>query len=244
MLQRTSLVISTEAQRSGVEWSDPCVCSCLSFAYPPALLSLANVCSNLGRLALGLCLAFGRFVKKTTARNHLHRSRSMKRAFSIGTTLVAMMLSTWSSGAQTPADREAALSAANAWLKILDTNDVRAAARGWAEERIDMPALSRYPDREAKIQILASILSQQRPFDNKLEFTWTLQPGSVKHVSTCSCGLRDGNYYVMTYDYTSTYIQDPRSHSVGSRRGTDVLYMLQEQDGTWKPAALTWTPTK
>ena len=140
-------------------------------------------------------------------------------------------------------DKEAALSAATAWLKILDTGDFKAAARGWADERIDMPALHNYPSREERIQVLAILLAQQRGQDGTWErkFTRTLQPDSVKQVFTCNCGLRDGNFYVMSYDYSSSFLVN---HNPNYRNGVDVLYMMQEQDGTWKPAAITWIPKK
>jgi hypothetical protein len=183
----------------------------------------------------------------------------MRKVLVIGSVSLSMVSSTWCLHGQTPADQPRtpsrsaslpatapagqgdALKAADAWLKLIDATDFKTAALGMADET---KALFHWPTEEERILAITVLLGQPRAkgVTMNFKFTRTLEPGSVKQVSSCPCGTRSGNYYVMTYDYASSWLFP--NHEGASRRGMDTLYMLQEPDGSWKPAALFWLAQK
>jgi hypothetical protein len=142
-----------------------------------------------------------------------------------------------------------ALKAADAWLKLVDSGDSKAAAAGLADEtKAKFQGLAPLQNTVSIAALLGPPADDASMNYPNYKFTRTLSPDSVKQVRSCPCGIPSGTFYVMSYDFKSTWngnvLVDARSHQYrpGGRQGTDVLYMLQEHNGTWKPAWLLWIP--
>ncbi len=130
----------------------------------------------------------------------------------------------------------AALGAATAWVAVLDSRNFVGAAAGFAEESL---ALVNFPTREERVQAMAAILALPRTANNfNYVVTRILQPGGIKQVTSCNCGIRDGDYVALTYNVKYTWTDRGLRGMKYYKRGTEVLYMLLEKDGTWKPAAI------
>ncbi len=130
----------------------------------------------------------------------------------------------------------AALAAATSWLAILDSGDYLKAASGLADEVL---AEFKWPKKEDNLMAAAGTLSDKRrgEFGVNPVVTRKLQPVGVKQVTSCKCGIRDGIFYTFAYDVKYKW-DDRRYHVQRYRDGTDVLYMLIEPDGAWKPVAI------
>jgi hypothetical protein len=140
--------------------------------------------------------------------------------------------------AATPNDarKDAALAAATAWLAILDSSDYLKAASGLADEVL---AEFKWPKKEDNLMAAAGILADKRKgeFGVNPLVTRRLQPDGVKLETSCKCGIRDGVFYTFAYDVKYTW-DDRRFHVQRFRDGSDVVYMLLEPDGVWKPAGI------
>jgi hypothetical protein len=138
------------------------------------------------------------------------------------------------------ATKDAALAAATSWLAILDTTDYTKASSGLADEvqaRFNLPS----KDEDLHSMNIAVLNSDKRyPVfgHGNTAVTRTLQPDGVKQVTSCNCGIRDGVFFTFTYDVKYN-IKNPAMHMSYSKAGTDVVFMLLEPDGSWKPAAIT-----
>jgi hypothetical protein len=145
--------------------------------------------------------------------------------------------------AAAPADTQlnAAQAAVTAWLAILDTGDYREAASGFADEVL---AAFNFPTKEEKVAsanlALLDPITRRGQFGVNPAVKRTLKPEGVKTVTSCPCGIRDRVFYTFAYDVEYTW-EDHRFHVQRFRSGTDIVYMLREPDGTWKPAAITST---
>jgi hypothetical protein len=119
----------------------------------------------------------------------------------------------------TGAEKERALNAATGWVAILDSRNFTAAAgAGFAEEWF---ARMNFPKQEDKVASIAAILAQPRTANG------------------CNCGIRDGDFFAFTYDMKYTWTSHGLRGIKYWKQGTEVLYMLLEKDGTWKPAAMS-----
>lgn len=141
--------------------------------------------------------------------------------------------------AQTPkatspqsSDKAAALKAATEWLVHLDAGDNIAAAEGYAEEVI---ALMNWPKHEEKVAAVGAALNGPRSDMGVRQVARTLRPDATKKATTCACNIRDGQFYVFTYDVKYSW---DFHHIPHYKAGTEVLYMLLEKDGSWKPARI------
>jgi hypothetical protein len=138
-------------------------------------------------------------------------------------------------------DEAAALKAATTWLALLDKADFAAAGAGVSEESLaTIPHGT--PDEKARTMgfVLASIGPTSR-MGGQHEMTRKLEPNSIKHVTSCGgCGIRDGEYFIFTYDLTNTWT---KNHMFQTTAGTQVIYMLKEHDGSWKLAKIAYNQT-
>jgi hypothetical protein len=131
------------------------------------------------------------------------------------------------------ADEQAALEAATAWLAILDAGNFNAAGAGVAKESL---ANIHWPTPEENAAAMGNLLALQRTSGGTRKVARQLQPDATKRVTSCNCGIRDGDFYVFTYSVKYSWLD----HHVGFvKEGTEVLYMLRESDGSWKPAFIT-----
>ena len=138
-------------------------------------------------------------------------------------------------------DKAAALKAATAWLVLLDKPDFVAAGAGVSEESLATIPNST-PDEKAHTMgaVLSSIGPTSR-MGGQHEMTRKLVPDSIKQATSCGgCGIRDGKYFVFAYDLTNKWTNH---HMFQSTQGTQVLYMLKERDGSWKPAKIAYNQT-
>lgn len=138
-------------------------------------------------------------------------------------------------------DKDAALKAANAWVALLDKSDFIAAGAGVSEESLaGVPNATLDQKTHTMGAVLASIGPNSR-MGGQQKVTRKLEADKVEQVTSCGgCGIRDGEYFVFTYDLTNTWTNH---HMFQSLQGTQVLYMLKEQDGTWKPAKIAYNQT-
>lgn len=137
------------------------------------------------------------------------------------------------------ADEGKALAAATSFLALADAHDCNKAAENAADEQF---ARVHWPSRAENVTAVAALIfdlpNRWRNYSPSADVTRTLRPNRAKRVTSCQCGIRDGVFYAFTYDvkYVS-YDRVLRSHI--TRPGTDVVYVLQEPDGSWKPAGLS-----
>ncbi|MGA2851212.1 MAG: hypothetical protein ABSE46_19585 [Terracidiphilus sp.] len=142
------------------------------------------------------------------------------------------------SPAQTASDRSAALNAATAWIALVDAKDWSGAAHGYSPEAL---AALHSPTPEQALQGLAAYLAIQHfsQDSDPHEVTRKPQADGVKRVTACNCGIPNGDFFEITYDVKYKFV---RMHMAGHipyyRQGTEVLYMMHEKSGAWKPAAL------
>jgi hypothetical protein len=135
------------------------------------------------------------------------------------------------------AEKAAGQAAATSWLAILDTGDYGKAASGLADETL---ATIKWPTKEERAAAAVMFLDPNKrrgDFSTKPAVTRKLQPDGVKQVTTCNCGIRDGVFFTFTYDVNYKW-DDRRFHVQRFRNGTDVVFMLLEPDGSWRPAAI------
>ena len=135
------------------------------------------------------------------------------------------------------APKAAAQAAATSWLAILDTGDYGKAASGLADEVLATIKWQTKEERAAAAVMFLDPNKRKGDFNTIPAVTRKLQPGSVKQVTTCKCGIRDGVFFTFTYDVKYKW-DDRRFHVQRFRDGTDVVFMLLEPDGSWKPAAI------
>jgi len=135
--------------------------------------------------------------------------------------------------AEDEAGKQEALKAANAWVAQLDRPDTDGAAEGMAEETI---AIFHWPTRAANLAVMSGLLNAPpRGGIGTRKMSRTFRPEDTKQMSSCSCGIRDGEFFVFVYDVTYTWTQ----HQIyQTKKGSDVLWMLLEKDGTWKPVKI------
>jgi hypothetical protein len=133
-------------------------------------------------------------------------------------------------------DKAAALKSATAWLTLLDKPDYVAAGAGVSEESL---ATINYPSADEKAHTMGAILASIGPtsrMGGQHEMTRKLERDNIKHETSCGgCGIRDGEYFVFTYDLTNKWTNH---HMFQATAGTQVLYMLKEKDGSWKAARI------
>jgi len=137
------------------------------------------------------------------------------------------------------AEQDAALKAATAWLAILDTGDYGRAASGFAEEWY--ATLVNLPTQAQKVQSTTAILFQSRyslGINSPYTVVRKLQPDGVKYLRSCQCGIRDGEFFTFAYELKFAWTERVLRGIRFTRQAHEVLYMLQEKDGTWKPVAL------
>jgi hypothetical protein len=138
-------------------------------------------------------------------------------------------------------DKAAALRSATAWLALLDRPDYVAAGAGVSEESL---ATINYPTPEEKAHTMGAVLASIGPtsrMGGQHEITRKLELDTIKQETSCGgCGIRDGEYFVFTYDLTNRWTNH---HMFQSTAGKQVLYMLKEKDGSWKVARIYYNQT-
>ncbi len=136
-------------------------------------------------------------------------------------------------------EQDAALKAATAWLAILDAGKYGQAGSGFAEEWY--ATLVNLPTQARKAESTTAILFQSR-YSLGINSAYTvvrkLQPDGVKHLRSCQCGLPDGDFFEFTYAVKFAWNDRVLRSIRFTRQAHEVLYMLRENDRTWKPAAL------
>jgi hypothetical protein len=139
---------------------------------------------------------------------------------------------------QDEAGKAAALKVATAWLVLLDKQDTEAAAGAMAPETI---ALFHWPTKQENMAMIAGGLNQPpRGGLGAREMSRTFKPEATKQATSCGCGVRDGEFMVFFYDVKYTWTQN---HIYQTKEGIDVLWMLLENDGTWKPVGIFFSQT-
>jgi hypothetical protein len=135
----------------------------------------------------------------------------------------------------------AAQKAATAWLELLDKSDFVAAGAGVSEESL-ATIQNGTPEEKARTMgfVLASIGPTSR-MGGQHEMTRRLEADGIRRATSCGgCGIRDGEYFVFTYDLTNKWTHN---HMFQATAGTQVLYMLKENDGSWRPAKIAYSQT-
>jgi hypothetical protein len=137
--------------------------------------------------------------------------------------------------------KAAALKSATAWLTLLDKPDFVAAGAGVSEESL---ASINYRTPEQKAATMGAVLASIGPtsrMGGQHEMTRKLEPDTIRQETSCGgCGIRDGEYFVFTYDLTNRWTNH---HMFQATAGTQVLYMLKEKDGSWKVAKINYNQT-
>jgi hypothetical protein len=158
---------------------------------------------------------------------------SMHRAAAMSGVMGLLMSSALLAAAPDPAESAAAVKAADAWLAVLDRNDLQGAAAQVSPEAL--AALNKPHDQA--VGLVAAVLASGREDQGERSVERHLKEDSITAASGCGeCLVKTGHYIVMTYavKYTWDY-----HHIRHYRDGTEVVDMFREPDGSWTLGGIT-----